>query len=80
MDYNLWETKNYYDDKLLGSYILNNKIFFYSTKFIYSNNGELIYQADKNNIIKIKLIKNQPHLLIFDEENLNSTLGVLVDN
>ena len=80
LDYNLWETKNYYDDKLLGSYILNNKIFFYSTKFIYSNNGELIYQADKNNIIKIKLIKNQPHLLIFDEENLNSTLGVLVDN
>ena len=64
----------------MGSYILNNKIFFYSTKFIYSNNGELIYQADKNNIIKIKLIKNQPHLLIFDEENLNSTLGVLVDN
>ena len=80
LDYNLWETKNYYDDKILGSYILNNKIFFYSTKFIYSNNGELIYQADKNNIIKIKLIKNQPHLLIFDEENLNSTLGVLVDN
>ena len=80
LDYNLWKTKNYYDDKILGSYILNNKIFFYSTKSIYSNNGELIYESGKNNIFKIKLINDQPYLLIFDEENLNSTLGVLVEN
>ena len=80
LDYNLWKTKNYYDDKILGSYIFNNKIFFYSTKSIYSNNGELIYESGKNNIFKIKLINDQPYLLIFDEANLNSTLGVLVEN
>ena len=68
LDYRSWGKLSFFNDSIIGSYQIENQIYFYSSNSIFSVNGNNLDLKIEGDFLSLKILNNLLHVLYRNDQ------------